>query len=513
MNMFVDAVKEVQIETRTENNMKTYDSSKNHLVDLFFMIGSSRGKNLNAEFSQALAQDETLALRLLMWARDVRGGAGERQIVRDILCHLEKYDSILLERLIPFIPEYGRWDDLLIFNTRAVRDIAFGLIAETLLEGKHAQVSLSQFDEMSDAEVAKEIALYTVDKTVANDRAKTKQFLYQKLQKAGLCAKWMDRKGLVALNLRNFMKLTPRSYRKLLVGLTNVVEQKMCANQWTDINYSHVPSVAASRYQVAFTRHDPEGYGDYKAKLLTGEAKVNASAVYPYDVIKSYFHGGDDVVVKAQWEALPNYVGDQLILPMVDVSGSMESPVGGNANLSCMDVAISLGLYLADKNTGPFKDMFLTFSESPKFSTLKGDLIKKISQLRRADWGMNTDLHKAFNMVLDYAVKGNVKEEDMPQYLLILSDMEFDQCAQHDDSAMQMIERKYQSAGYTIPKIVFWNLNARSKNVPVKYNKQGVALVSGFSPAIMTSILGAENFDPESIMLETLNSPRYSMIE
>ena len=511
MNAFVEAVKEVQIETRTKNDMKTYDSSKNHLVDLFFAIGSSRGKNLNAEFSRAFAQDEVLALRLLMWARDVRAGAGERQIVRDILCHLEKFDPATLEKIIPFIPEYGRWDDLLIFNTAAIREVAFGLIAETLLEGKQAQCSLSQINTLSDAEVIREMSLYSTDNII--DRATAKHFLQQKVQKAGLCAKWMDRKGVVALMLRNFMKLTPKSYRKLLVGLTKVVEQQMCANEWTDINYSHVPSVAASRYQAAFKRHDPAGYNTYKEKLLTGEAKINAAAVYPYDVIKAFRHGGDPGVVTAQWNALPNYVSDQLILPMVDVSGSMEDQVGNNPNLTCMDVSLSLGLYLADKNTGPFKDMFLTFSQSPELSCLTGNIVQKISQLEQSSWGMSTNLHRAFELVLQYAKDGKVDAVDMPQYMLILSDMEFNRCTTHDDSAMKMITRKYRAAGYSIPKIVFWNLNARKNNVPVKCNQQGVALVSGFSPSIMTSVLSAENFDPESIMLQTLNSPRYSVIK
>jgi hypothetical protein len=180
--------------------------------------------------------------------------------------------------------------------------------------------------------------------------------------------------------------------------------------------------------------------------------------------------------------------------------------------LTCMDVCVSLGLYLADKNTGPFKDMFLTFSDKPKLQVLKGNLLDKLNQLERADWGMSTNLHGAFEEILKYAVKGNVPAKDMPRYVLVMSDMEFNACARHDDSAMQMIERKYKDAGYEVPNIVFWNLNARSGNVPVKHDKRGVALVSGFSPSIMTSILGAKSMDPMSVMLETLNSPRYSVI-
>jgi hypothetical protein len=464
MNSFVNAVENVQLETRTANGMKTFDSSKSALVDLFFTIGASRGKDLSVKFVKAMKQDQTLALRLLMWARDVRGGAGERDVVRTILLSLEKNYPAVLSRLLPHVAEFGRWDDLLIFKTKAIKDQAFTLIGDALRE------------------------------------------------RNGLAAKWMPRQGPVAVEMRNFFGMTPKFYRKSLVNLTKVVEQNMCSNTWDDINYSHVPSLAAARYQKAFKKHDPAGYEAYKAKLATGEAKVNASAVYPYDVIKSRRFGGDDKVIQAQWDALPNYIGDELVLPVVDVSGSMSCPVGGNANLTCMDVSVSLGLYLADKNTGPFKDMFLTFSDKPKLQLLKGNLLDKLNQLERSDWGMSTNLHGAFEAILSYAVKGGVNAGDMPKYVLVMSDMEFNHCAKHDDSAMGMIERKYKEAGYAVPNIVFWNLNARAGNVPIKFDKPGVALVSGFSPSIMTSILKAEELDPASVMMTTLNSPRYSVI-
>jgi len=465
MNTFVNAVNNVQMETRTANGMKTFDSSKSALVDLFFAIGASRGQDLSAQFTRALMEDSTLAMRMLAWARDVRGGAGEREVVRKILLSLEKNYPDQLNRILPHLAEFGRWDDLLIFQTKEFKEKAYVLIGNALRE------------------------------------------------RNGLAAKWMPRQGPIAVEIRNFFGMSPKFYRKSLVELTNVVETQMCANTWPEINYSHVPSLAAARYQKAFKKHDPAGYEAYKSKLATGDAKVNAGAVYPYDVIKSRKHGGDDKVIQAQWDALPNYIGDELVLPVCDVSGSMSTSVGGNANLTCMDVSVSLGLYLADKNTGPFKDMFLTFSEKPKLQVLKGNLIDKLNQLENAEWGMSTNLHAAFQCVLNYAVKGGVKAEDMPKYILVMSDMEFNHCAKHDDSAMQMIERKFAEAGYSVPSIVFWNLKARAGNVPVKHDKKGVALVSGFSPAIMQSILSAESLDPVNVMLATINTARYAVIE
>ena len=464
MNAFVEAVKSVPTITRTDNGMKTLDSSKSDLVDLFFAIGASRGKDLSTQFARALAQDETLALRMLAWARDVRGGAGEREVVRKILLNLEKTNPKALARIVPHLAEFGRWDDLLIFTSKEVKSVAFTLIGDAL-------------------------------------RARN-----------GLAAKWMPRQGPLAAELRTFFGMSPKFYRKSLVTMSKTVEQNMCANDWTGIEYSHVPSVAAARYQKAFKKHDAAGYEAYKAKLVTGEAKVNAAAVYPYDVIKSHKFGGDNTVIQAQWDALPNYIGDELVLPMCDVSGSMSCPVGGNANLTCMDVCVSLGLYLADKNTGPFKDMFLTFSAKSKIEILKGNLISKLAQLQKAQWDMNTNLNAAFEEVLRVAKAGKVVAKDMPRYILIMSDMQFDQCTKYDDSAMQMIERKYSEAGYEVPNIVFWNLNAKAGQSPVKFDKKGTALVSGFSPAILQSILAAEDLDPTSVMMQTLNSARYAVI-
>jgi hypothetical protein len=220
-------------------------------------------------------------------------------------------------------------------------------------------------------------------------------------------------------------------------------------------------------------------------------------------------------LLQKQWEALENFVGDANVLPLVDVSGSMSCRAGGAGSqsaTSCMDVAVSLGLYLADKNKGKFKDTFLTFSGNPELLHLKGNIVEKCNQMVKSNWGMNTDLVRAMDKILATAKAGGVPEEEMPSMLLILSDMQFDQCARFDDSAMKMIARKYEEAGYEMPKIVFWNLNA-ADNVPVKYDTRGVALVSGFSPAIMTAVLGgdAEKFTPEAMMLKAVMIDRYAI--
>jgi len=469
MNAFVSAV--ANQEARTTNGMKARKSTASACVDLFYNIGASRGKNITGDFTAAYVENSDVALRIAQWARDVRGGAGERQLFRDILVHLEQRDPDAALALLRKVPEVGRWDDIFVFQGPVLKSAAYTMLGDAL-------------------------------------RASN-----------GLAAKWTPRKGKIAAEVRAFFGMSPKQYRKSLVGLTKVVETQMCANDWDNINFSHVPSVASRNYKKAFNRHTP-AFAEYVAKLVAKDStvKVNASAIYPHDVLKGIAHSyvkfdkteTDHVI--AQWDALPNYVGDASILPLVDVSGSMTCAAGGNTSVRCLDVAVGLGLYLADKNKGVFKDTFLTFSSKPELVTLKGNIVQKVEQMSKSNWEMSTDLHKAMSKILDVAVKGAVPASDMPKMLLILSDMQFNQCARFDDTAMQMIERKFADAGYTVPQIVFWNLNSTS-NVPVAADKSGVALVSGFSPSIMTSLLAADldQFTPEGIMLKTVMSDRYAL--
>jgi hypothetical protein len=470
MSTFVEAVQNQ--EARTENGMRARKSTANACVDLFFKIGASRGKDITKDFVAAYVEDKDVALRIAQWARDARGGSGERDLFRQILSYLEKHDKDAAAKLLTKTPEIGRWDDIFVFKDKDLKSKAFTMLGDAL-------------------------------------RARN-----------GLAAKWTPRQGPLAAEIRTFFGMSPKFYRKSLVELTNVVEQQMCANKWDEINHSHVPSLAASRYKKAFSRHGTK-FAEYVEKLKKGDTdvKVNASAVYPYDVLKGVasFHYSlnfgqtelDHIV--AQWEALPNYVGDASILPLVDVSGSMNTGVAGGKT-TAMDVAVSLGLYLADKNKGKFKDTFLTFSSKPELLHLKGNVVQKAQQMVKSSWDMSTDLHKALDKILSTAVAGKVPQSEMPQMLLILSDMQFNQCVKHDDTALGMIKRKYSEAGYDAPAIVFWNINAKD-NVPVKHDKSGVALVSGFSPAIVKSVLSTdmEQFTPEGIMLKTVMVDRYAL--
>lgn len=480
-NTFANAVRNTPNVTTTTNGIAAYTSTCRANVDLFGKLGASRGKDITQLFNLALIEDSELAIRISLWARDVRSGAGERKLFRDILQHLESVnpDYLLNTNLLRKVPELGRFDDLLVFKTDRVKGLAFSIIREALEAGN------------------------------------------------GLAAKWMPRKGALAVELRNFFGWTPKFYRKTLVRLTKVVETQMCNREFEAINFSHVPSLAMSRYTKSFAKRAPEAFTAFKEALKQGDpkvAKVNAGAVYPYDIIKTVNYG-DSAIADAQWDALPNYIGDANVLPLVDVSGSMTCRAGAangkGVATSCLDVAVSLGLYCASKNKGAFKDLFLTFSTDPEFITLKGTLSQRYQAMARSNWAMSTNLEKALTKILDLAVKNRVPATDMPTALLIMSDMQFNNCvgtstgrygstSAVNPRAIEMIKQKYNAAGYESPAVIFWNINSQG-NVPVSYDESGTALVSGFSPSIMKSVLAADlnNMTPEGIMRKTVMAERY----
>ena len=471
---FLDALRQEDIVT--ENGMATNSSSLNACVDLFFNIGAMRGQDkqrLIATFSKAFNEDPKRAMKLLFWARDVRGGAGERQVFKDILVYLAENHDLVLKPNLHLISEYGRWDDLLALTGTYLEKEAFTLISDALINEN------------------------------------------------GLCAKWMPRKGPIAEKLRKFTGMSPKQYRKSLVGLTNVVETKMCAKDWNSIDFGKLPSVASARYQKAFGKNAYESYSAYIASLVKGEAKINAGAVYPYDVITS-LERGNATVANEQWKALPNYLegANDMILPVVDVSGSMSTPAGGSKTVTCMNVAISLGLYISERNEGPFKDAFITFSSKPQLQVLSGSLNDRYTQMSDSDWGMSTDLEATFKLILDQATKHKLSQDKMPNKILILSDMEFNSAtgkgygreSHWNPTAQQMIETMYSDAGYKVPQIVYWNIQSRNGGVPVAFDAKGTALVSGFSPAIMTSLLGGDIESPQQIMDKTILSERYAPI-
>lgn len=488
----------------TANGALSNASSLNFLVDLFAILGSVRGKDFSTFeklFEQAYSMNRKLTLQMVLWLRDVRGGAGERETTRQILRHLEANHQDDIHEIVPVLAEYGRWDDLLIFTNPQVKLDVYRTIEAHLRNGNALCAKwmprIYKLKKSKDGSVNKE-SVANVNR-IANNQ--------------------------IARELMQVMNINERQYRKLLASLSTTVEQNMCAKDWSSIEYSHVPSVAMNRYRAAFMRNDETRFTEFGNKVATGEVKVNASALFPYDVTTKFTTTQDNVLI-GQWDALPDYLNGSSILPMCDTSGSMGCPAGEGGSLECMDVAVSLSLYIADKQKGAFKDVFLTFSESPQMFVLKGNNIQeKYRDLCRYKagqyWGGSTDIGKAFHHILKTAVKQNVPQADMPEYLLIFSDMEFNETYGYNESgnngnwdvtAYEYAKQLFAQNGYELPKVIFWNLNGRPGNNPVTINDTGTAMVSGFSPAVLTAILAGEQVDPVSIMLAAIDKPRYQVI-
>lgn len=544
MNKFSQAVQGQQNEALTFNDGATNYSSLSNAVDFFARIGN-RNVNVTKEFEKALRDSKDVAYRTLLWGRDVREGAGERETVRNLLLYLEKQYSEDLLKILPYIPEMGRWDDLLIFETPKVQNEAFRLIKNALWEDANAlcakwmprkglkAVQLAAYlgyratamaGQKKSGKIIVEVSMQAYGANVVNVK---KEFPNHKALK-----KWKRRhqKKIAELNVISESydaSATPRlggsvphkGYRKLLSCLSKTIETQMCAKEWGNINYNHVPSLAAARYQRAFDVNDNARYQEYRNGLKTGKTTIKAGAVYPYDVLKSLDKGIKDVAV-AQWEALPDYIGDsgERIIPMIDVSASMTWSNFHRlekANINPIDVAVSLGLYVADKQQGHFKDMALTFSTRPSIEILKGDISQKVETIKRMHWQGSTNVYAAFEKILEVAKSNSVPASEMPTMLLVFSDMEFDRCVQdgQNTTAYDYFVKSYHAAGYEPPKIVFWCLNGSSDNFPVTYRENGTALVSGFSPAIMKSLLSGKlkEFSPEAVMLETVMEDRYKI--
>jgi hypothetical protein len=458
-------------DTTTSNGALAHSTTSNDAVDLFFHINAMRARTseeIIKLWTPAFATSPLDALKILFYSRDVRGGQGERRTFRTILGYLAENSSDVVRKNLHLIPEYGRWDDILTLFGTPIEDDALAFIRQSLVVDKNA-----------------------------------------------LCAKWMPRekssKRAMAVKIRKAMDVSSKQYRQLLSGLTKVVETQMCEKKWDEINFEHVPSYAMKNYRKAFARHDEERWGKYISALEKGDAKVNASTLYPHDLVRqvNLYNPQHDKLIQGQWDALPNYLkgNKERMITVNDVSGSMSGVP--------MEVCIALGLYISERNEGIFKDAFITFSANPTMQHLKGKtLAERVGQLRRAQWSMNTDLAKVFEVLLSKAKTHDVSPDLMPTMVLILSDMQFDSCIHNGKSvtAMNKIRGEYESAGYELPKVTFWNLRAVPGNNPVKFNEQGTALVSGFSPSILTQLLSGDNITPYAIMRKTIDSDRYSKV-
>lgn len=463
----------------TENGDIGYNTTVSAVLDFFSSISSYRTQSEDAvirAFTVAYAENPTLSLKALFYMRDVRGGQGERRAFRVVTQYLATTSPDILRPYLKYIPEYGRWDDLIALIESPLRRDVSAIIRKQLLEDKGS-------DHPS------------------------------------LLAKWIPSENASSSNSRRLSWIimkelgftSPRQYRKLLSHIRakiRIVETQMSKKSWGSIEYSAVPSKAMTNYRKAFQRHDSARFSEFLDKVKTGETKINSSTLYPYEILEKSSIGlwkdcySYDPVLDAQWNALEPKILDQNAIVIADVSGSM--------NGRPLDVAISLAMFFAERNVGIFNDVFMTFTTRPQLVKLqKGTFADRANSIQRMAWAGSTDLRAAFDAILKTAVDGHANQDEMPARLYIISDMQFNGTCTCDKSTYNYAKDAFAAHGYTIPEVVFWNVGHYNTK-PVYGNEKGVQLVSGFSQSLFSQICGG--LSPYDMMIKILMSDRYKEI-
>lgn len=484
--MFIEKLKNELNTTETTNGAVAYKSTGNNVINLFAQLGSMRDRTSNDKiklFKEAYKEDKELALKILFYYRNCRGGQGERQTFRDIYIWLAQEDTDIAIANIKNIMKFGRSDDLIYIAYNAYKAKDFVDMAIKII-----QLEINRF------EVTGTVSL--LGKWLPSINASSPKTKAQ--------AQW----------LRKQLFLTPKEYRKLCTAMRKklkLVENNLREKTYKDIDYEQVPSLALNKYRQCFERNDNEHYFKYLNDVKNGNAKINAKVLYPYDIVRKYLNEDDvDETLELQWKNLPNYVEGENInsLTVCDVSGSMYGfPIA---------VAISLSIYLAERCTGAYKNKFITFSERPVLVDIPEncDLYKKIESVNHASWGFNTNLKAVFDLILNIAKKYNLKQEDIPEQLIIITDMNFDAGVNRCNNRvalMDSIRDKFKNNGYKLPKLVWWNVNAINEVFPM-LEEDGIAYVSGCSPVILKSVLNNKVISPMDVIKDTVLTQEYESV-
>ena len=468
-------------------NRKYEPSTQSECLDLFATIGALRRESdeeITNRFLRAYAENADLAMKTLFFARDVRGGIGERRVFRTILKWLASNEPRSLEKNIQYIAEYGRYDDLL-------------ALMGTTCEGKVLQLIKKQ--------LAADFAALEAGESVS------------------LLAKWLpsvnaSNEDVIrqAKRIARAMGMNDAQYRKTLSALRtkiSIIENNLREKDYT-FDYSKQPSKAMFKYRKAFMRNDGDRYDEFMSRVAEGTEQLHTGTLMPYEMIKPFF-GRDDIsdqerkAIDATWKTQEDFTGGENALVVIDGSGSMY----GGADPIPATVALSLGIYYAERNTGAFQNHFITFSENPKLVEIKGkDIYEKVRYCHQFNEVANTNIQRVFELILKTAVKNRVPQKDIPAKIFIISDMEFDYCTEDCSlTNFEYAQRLFEEHGYQLPEVMFWNVASRNQQQPVKINDQGVALVSGCNPRIF-SMLKAGILSPYAFMMDVLGSKRYAAI-
>ena len=480
--------------TYTENGAVTNRSTGSELLDLFAAVGALRRadeQEITDRFLRAWTEDKDLAMKLLFYARDVRGGLGERRVFRAVLRWLAVNEPKSLVKNLPLIAEYGRWDDAVTLLDSPVKAAVVDLLKE-------------QLDKDQEALKQEDAPVSLLGKWLPSINAHNEETV---------------RLGRL---LAKELGLSEREYRKILSALRariRILENNLREKDYS-FDYVKQPSKAMFKYRKAFARNDRERYTEFLQRVQKGEATLHTGTLLPYELVDPYLGGNgrsflmpltpeEAQTLNTTWAALEDFATDENALAIVDTSGSMywsNSPKPAS-------VALSLGLYFAERAKGPFRNHFIEFSAHPELIELKGEaFVEKLRYISSFNEVANTNLEAVFELILSAAVKNNVSQEDLPQKLYIISDMEFDACMDNASATIfENARKRYAKHGYELPQIVFWNVESRNHQQPVTMNDRGVVLVSGCSPRIFSMAMEGV-LDPYAFMLSVLNTERYASI-
>ena len=490
---FMNAMKQQnnQRKTLTENGAVAYATTGKEILDFNFKLAGYRKasvEEIEHDFGRVYYENPLLAVKFLFWVGDVRNGAGERKVFRTGLVWLANHNPEVAKALIPLVAEYNRFDSLL---------------------------------PLLDTKLRSEVSSYYYKKLIEDEQNRKAN------QPASLLGKWLPSANTSSPETRRYAGIlcedwgwTYEKYRKTLSKLRkylDVVECKMSAKEWDKIDYNKVPSKANLIYNSAFLRNDEDRRREYLKSLQKGEAKINAGTLQPHEIVSNYIHcwgvKSYDETLEQLWKNLPDMTISKTLC-VRDGSGSMYSRISGNT--TCLDVATALTVYMADHNTGSWKYKFITFSSHPEVVDISNcnSLHDKLDKILQYEDCSNTDIYKTMKLILDTAVNNHMTQEDMPEMIVVASDMAFDgrrfNCTK---TLFEDIIDEFKAAGYKMPKICFWNINDRgSKTIPLQENDLGLILCSGFSVQIMKMFM-SNKLDPYEILLETINSPRYDVVE
>ena len=472
--------------TYTENMAVTNLSTLSDCLDLFATIGALRGAvddEVTGRFMRAYAENPDMAMKIAFFARDARHGLGERRVFRTILGWLAENKRMSVEKNIPNIPEYGRFDDMLTLLGTSCEKNVLDLIREQL--------------KADNASVESGSAVSMLAKWLPSVNASSAQTVKN------------------AKKIARALGMSDAEYRKMLSRLRahiKIIENSLRKRDYT-FDYEKQPSKALFKYRKAFARNDGARYSEFLSRAASGQAKLHTASLAPYDIIAPFFtqwvSDEECRAIDVTWNAQEDFTNGENALVVVDGSGSMY----GGANPIPAAIALSLGIYFAERNTGIFHNHFITFSSNPRLVEIKGDnILDRVRYCNDFNEVANTNIQKVFELIIETAVKNRVSQTELPATLYFISDMEFDSCS--EDAGMTNFEyarNLFTRSGYVLPRVVFWNVASRNRQQPVTQNEQGVVLVSGSSPRVF-SMLKSGTLSPYAFMMEVLNAERYANI-